>query len=506
MQRRQPSAPAFGLIIVMALGGCASSRQDASEGLDWDAAVPMIERALDNPQHAHAVWGVDIVDLSSGTSLFRRNPGLNLIPASNAKLYTTAAALDLLGPGYVFETVVATSGSIQGDTLFGPIVIRGSGDPTIGGRFTDGDELAIFRQWAAELRAKGIRHIVGDIVGDDNAFDDTPLGYGWSWDDEPYWYSAELSALSFNDNCIDVTVDASAIGLPAAISWRPMQTSYVNIVNRTETVAHDSLAEETYRRKRAANEIVIQSKVALGTRDSESLSVSNPTTYFVHVLRDVLESEGIEVDGYAVDIDELDSTLQPVATTELIRHRSRPLADIVAVVNKRSQNLYADQLLKVLGGMRPAAEAEEPGGSAANGIAMASKVWVAAGIDTSLAQVVDGSGLSRYNLVSASMTTRLLSYMWSRPDSIRTAFYESLPIGGVDGTLAGRYDDGPARGMVHAKTGSVSNVSSLSGYVTLRDGTPIAFSLICNNFIVDTDEIRDVQDVIVGILASVRGV
>ena len=505
MSSRRTLATGFSLFLLFTLAGCAGTRPDPSTGLEWGAAATIIERALDNPQHAHSVWGVHVVDLSTGATLLQRNEGLNLVPASNAKLYTTAAALDLLGPNFVFETVVDTPGRVENDTLFGPLFVRGSGDPTIGGRFNGGDELEIFRRWAAELRARGIRHIQGDIVGDDNAFDDTPLGYGWSWDDEPYWYSAEISALSFNDNCVDVSVNAGAPGEPGTVDWEPLRTSYVTITNKTETVPHDSLAEEKYRRKRATNHIVVESRLAVGSTETESLSISNPTAFFVYVLRDVLEQEGITVDGYALDIDDIETTLVLPTTTELIRHRSRPLAEIVAVVNKRSQNLYADQLLKTLGAFLPADEADEPGGSAENGLALAAKVWVRAGIDTSLAQVVDGSGLSRYNLVSATMTTQLLAYMWSRPDSIRSAFYDSLPIGGVDGTLSGRYDDGPARGLVHAKTGSVSNVSSLSGYVTMRDGTPMAFSLMCNNFVVDTDDIRAVQDLIVGTLASLRG-
>ena len=157
-----------------------------------------------------------------------------------------------------------------------------------------------------------------------------------------------------------------------------------------------------------------------------------------------------------------------------------------------------------MGSLRPPDEADEPGGSAENGLAVASRVWTAAGIDTSTVQIVDGSGLSRYNLTTTTATSRLLAYMWTRPDSVKQAFVESLPVGGIDGTLSGRYPTGRARGLVRAKTGTVSNVSALSGYVETIRGTPIAFSLMSNNFVVETDDIRDVQDRIVGWLASVR--
>ena len=493
----------LGAAAAILLSACSGSRSTTSPGLARSEASGRIENALNAEAHAHAIWGVSIVDLTTGVALYERNADRLLVPASNAKLYSTSAALEVLGPDFVFETVVSSPGAIADDTLRGPLVITGSGDPTIGGRFRDGDELAIFREWADELRAHGIRHIDGDIVGDDNFFDDTPLGYGWSWDDEPYWYSAELGALSFNDNCIDVTVFATTPGQPASITWRPFNTWYVTIENESVTVAADSLADEEYSRSRATNHIRVRSRIVASEEQRESLSISNPTAYFVHVLREVLIREGITVGGRAVDIDDMDDPL-PSTSTELLRHRSRPLSDIISVVNKRSQNLYADQLLKVIGTRLPAHETDEPGGSARNGIALASRVWATAGVDTSLAQIVDGSGLSRYNLVTPRMTTHLLSWMWSRPATVRDAFLDSLPIGGVDGTLAGRYDVGAARGEVRAKTGTVSNVSTLSGYVATDDGTPLAFSIMANNFVVDTDEMRDVQDLIVTTLASIH--
>lgn len=493
----------LGVAAAILLSACSGPRSTTSTGLARSEASARIDDALSAEAHAHAIWGVSIVDLTNGTTLYERNADRLLIPASNAKLYSTAAALEVLGPDFVFETVVSSPGIVANDTLHGPLVITGSGDPTIGGRFRDGDELAIFRQWADELRTHGIRHIDGDIIGDDNFFDDTPLGYGWSWDDEPYWYSAELGALSFNDNCIDVTVFASTPGHPASITWRPFNTSYVTVENESVTVAADSLADEDYARSRATNHIRVRSRIVADEEQQESLSISNPTAYFVRVLREVLIREGITVSGQAVDIDDIDVP-RPSSSTELLRHRSRPLSDIVSVVNKRSQNLYADQLLKVIGTRLPADETDAPGGSAENGIALASRVWATAGVDTSLAQIVDGSGLSRYNLATPRMTTHLLSWMWSRPPAIRDAFVDSLPVGGVDGTLAGRYDVGAARGEVRAKTGTVSNVSTLSGYVETDDGTPLAFSIMANNFVVDTDEIRDVQDLIVTTLATIH--
>ncbi len=292
-------------------------------------------------------------------------------------------------------------------------------------------------------------------------------------------------------------------GEPATISWRPLNTSHVTVENATHTVTADSLADERYSRQRAQNHIVVSSDVAAGSTDRESLSVTNPTLFFVHVLRDVLEDVGISVNGYPRDID--DTTLEPdyEQLRVVIRHESEPLAELVGVVNKRSHNLYADQLMKVLGTRLAADETDEPGGSADNGIKVAARVWGAAGVDTSTVNLVDGSGLSRYNLTSARATAALLTYMWTRPEPVRSAFISSLPIGGIDGTLSGRYPEGRARGLVRAKTGTLSNVSALGGYVNTARGTPLAFTIMSNGFVVETSEIRAVQDEVVSILASV---
>ncbi len=504
--RFQMSAPLFVAFAVVLLSACSGTR-DVPAGTDamitWSTAEDRIRSALSHPNHSHAFWGARVVDLETGEVLFSKNEHLNMIPASNTKLYTTAATLSTLGPEFSFETVVVTDGVVSNDTLRGNLFVRGSGDPSISGRFHDGDELAIFKRWASDLRGQGIRHIQGDIVGDDNLFDDIPLGYGWSWDDEPYWYSAEQSALSFNDNCIDLTVIGTNPGEPATVSWRPLNTSYVAIVNQSQTVATASPTDESYARKRASNTIFVRSTIAPGDRDRESLSVSNATAYFVHVLRDVLELEGVSVAGRALDIDDTGIVPDYATATQLTQYVSPPLSELVAVVNKRSHNLYADQLIKTLGGRARLTSADHDSSTFQLGLAVAEKMWALAGVDTSVVQLVDGSGLSRYNLTTPIATTQLLSYMWAQPAPLRDAFVASLPVGGIDGTLAGRYPVGRARGLVRAKTGTVSNVSSLAGYVETSRGTPLAFTLMSNNFVVETDEIRDVQDFVVETLARI---
>ena len=472
------------------------------------ALARAIDRVLDAETFENAWWGALVVDLQTGQTLYQRNAGRSFVPASNTKLYTTAAALDQLGPDYRYRTEVFVDGAVVDGVLRGNVIVRGSGDPTIGGRFNEGDRTATFRAWADSLRAHGIRQIAGDIVGDDDVFDDVALGYGWSWDDEPYWYAAEISGLSFNDNNVDVAIEARRPGEPARITWEPGQTSYIDVVNQTLTISEDGRIDEGYRRERAANTLYLSSRVPAGRTDFESLTVTNPTAFFVHVLRETLVEAGVPVAGAAVDVDDL--SIKPAYDDGRLRrvavHTSPPLSEIAAVINKRSQNFYAEQVLRTLGADRPAEDDDDlTPGSAAMGVAAAQRTFAAAGLDTSRLQLVDGSGLSRHNLATPQMTLDLLRHMWEHPQrDVRMAFLASLPIGGVDGTLQYRYGEGPARGVVRAKTGTLSNVSALSGYVPTADGRTLAFVLVSNHHTVPSREARRAQDRVVNLLAGYR--
>ena len=475
--------------------------------------VEGINAVLDSAAFENAFWAVKIVNLPSGETVYERNAEKSFIPASNTKLYTTAAALDLLGPDYRYRTGLYTDGEIDRDgVLQGNVIVRGSGDPVIGGRFNGGDLTQVFRAWADSLRAAGITRIEGDIIGDDDVFDDLPLGYGWSWDDEPYWYSAEISGLSFNDNNVDFAIEGRDVRAPAQVQWEPFGTDYIQVVNVTQTIHPDSSIDEGYARARGTNTIRLSSLVPAGRTDTESLTIANPTLFFTHVLREALLRGGLSVAGRPVDVDEM--PIKPDYDGGSLRriavHASPPLAEIAKVVNQRSQNFYAEALIKTLGAERPLSPKAlgtrdyEPG-SAEMGIAAAMETFLEAGIDTSRIQLVDGSGLSRMNLVTAEMTSALLRYFWDHPEpDVRQAFYASLPRGGYDGTLRYRYRSGAARGNVRAKTGTVTSASALSGYVTSAAGTPFAFVLMCNHYTIDTNRIRAVQDAIVEQLARYR--
>ena len=279
------------------------------------------------------------------------------------------------------------------------------------------------------------------------------------------------------------------------------------MVNQTVSVPADSSMDETFTRLRNFNTISVGGAIPQGKIDTTYISVSNPTRYFMHVFRDVLVDEGIAVTGRAVDIDDL--SIKPDYSAPRYVHRasyfSPMLADIVSVLNKESQNLYAELLIRTLGVQFPVDDPDIDPGTAEMGIAAAMETFARARIDTSRIQLVDGSGLSRMNLVTAEATTRLLSYMWAHPDTtVRQAFLASLPVGGVDGTLEDRFRFGPANGNVRAKTGTLTSASSLSGYVTSAAGTPLLFVLMCNNFTQKTSVVRRTQNAVVQLLAAYR--
>ncbi|NBC85142.1 MAG: D-alanyl-D-alanine carboxypeptidase/D-alanyl-D-alanine-endopeptidase [Bacteroidetes bacterium] len=462
-----------------------------------------VSSALSRPEFNGSLWGVVVAEAETGKVLHARNGSTNATPASNMKLLTAAAALDRLGPDFRYTTTVYRGGPVEGGVLQGPLVVRGAGDPTLGD--TKPDPTAVFRQWADSLRAAGIRRIEGDIVGDDDIFDDQALGKGWSWDDTPYYYAAEIGGLVYHRNVIDLTVRGQDEGMPARLSWTPMNTGYVNVVNRSVTSAPGTRKDEDYRRLPGTNTIQVGTTVPPGGLEREELTITNPTLFLTHVLREVLIDEGIAVTGSPVDVD--DMAIKPDYTTAafspVASYTSPPMSELVATINEDSDNLYAEQILRTLAvHAAPDASHLDPG-SAEKGAVVVKSVAAEAGVDTSRVKVADGSGLSRHNLVSAEATVKLLQYMWNHPNrAVRRSFLESLPLGGRDGTLEYRFRGNASAGRnVRAKTGTLSNVSALSGFVTRRDGTPLIFSIMCINHTTRGSTVRRAQDRIVNALA-----
>ncbi|MDR3628568.1 MAG: D-alanyl-D-alanine carboxypeptidase/D-alanyl-D-alanine-endopeptidase, partial [Ignavibacteriaceae bacterium] len=398
---------------------------------------------FNDPNFSSAQWGVVIQSLETGEYLYKRDEDKLLIPASNLKLFTTAAGLITLGSDYRFKTNIYMNGFIDGSILKGDIVIQGKGDPTISERFYNGNMLKVYEDWADSLLNTGIDEITGNIVGDDNAFDDIGLGAGWAWDYESSWFAAPSSAISFNDNCVDIIVTVNKKTHMPEVSIAP-DTKYVIILNKTVTVPKDSITSiETYREP-GTNVISVYGTVRDNSDSVKTyVTVNNPTQYAMVVLKDVLKRKGIIIDGYPIDVNDMTSTPDYSKLKLLFTQYSPQLKEIIKVTNKQSQNLYAEQLLKTIG-------LELKGyGTIANGINVEEKVLREMGINPESMNIVDGSGLSRLDLVTPRQIVALLNYMYKSRHFI--PFFNSLPIAGVDGTLGDRMQNTKAQGKIRAK-------------------------------------------------------
>jgi len=460
------------------------------------------QSALDSILDArpNAWWGAMVTDVTSGDTLFMRNAERSFMPASVTKLYTTSALLDQLGPDYRYVTKLYTDGIQTGSALDGNLIIRGAGDPSTGA--PGSDWMNVFHAFADSLSALGIRVIRGNIVGDDNVFDDIPLGADWSWEDLPFGYAAQISGLTFHDAIVHVDTYPTRPGQPGQLTITPDLDNYLSIDNHTRTLPKGHSLMEGHARTPESNHIIVSSEVPMGRYDPEAISVHNPTLYFVHGLYSILTSRNIQVEGQLMDVDDISTDLTYSDAHMIASHVSPPVSELVATVNKESHNLYAEHLLRTLGRERPDLEENFEPGSAMMGIAAAMRTYANAHIDPERIQLVDGSGLSRKNLVSPAMTIQLLRYMATHPDSaVWNSFSASLALAGKDGTLEDRFiGNSPGHGRVRAKTGTLGNVSSLAGYITQPDGALLAFVIFANHFQGRQSAIRAIQESFVNTL------
>lgn len=495
-----PRSLRLAVLAALALTTAAASAQPTSTRYGLSDRITEV---LDAEAFDDAYWGALVVDVETGEVLYDRNGGRRFIPASNMKLLTTAAVLDALGPDFRYETRLYAEGDVSNGTLRGGLVVRGSGDPTFGGRYTGGDLTLVFREWADSLAAAGVRRVTGFVVGDDDVFDNVPLGEGWSWDDLVWYYGAEVSGLQFAEGTVDVAVRGTTPGATARIDVEP-DFGYVRFVNQTTTTDGGSV-REGYSRRLSENLFTVTASVPAGQVEREALSVVNPTDYFVSTMVGVFRQRGIEVDAEQVDVDEWGRRPHYEALRRIASHRSPPLSAIVGQTNTDSNNLYAEHLLRTLGAYAYDG-ADYPTGSAFAGVAAEEPFLHRIGVDPAALRVADGSGLSALNRLTPEAIVAILRAMHDHPDRpTREAFYRSLPVGGYTGTLENRYRSGDARGNVHAKTGFISGARTLSGYVTTSRGRVLAFSLMCNNYTVPTSRVNRAQDEIVELLADFQG-
>ena len=446
------------------------------------------EETFNDPNFSNANWGVMIKSLRTGEILYKKNADKLFMPASDQKLFTTSAALLLLGEKFTYETNLFLNGEIRNGKVVGDLVIKGTGDPTISSKFIYGGSLKVFEDWADSLKAKGVTEILGNIIGDNSAFDSESLGKGWESDNEQFWFSAESSALSINDNCVKVTIKPSAVDEPAIIICDP-ETNYVKIENKIITVPQNEEESYSFTRLHGTNDIILTGKIRKNSKAaSEFISVSDASKYFLTVFKEVLERKGFKIAGNVLTAKEMPLKVPEEDMVLLYSHKSASLKDILRETNKNSNNFVAEQLIKTIG------YKSYNLGSVENGLRACRDLFNDMGVNLDNMLMVDGSGLSRLNLLTPRHIINLLSYM--HKTEAFDLFYNSLPIAGVDGSLSARMRRTGAENNVHGKPGYNNSVSALSGYVKTHDGEPVAFCMIVNNYLVPSALATYIQDLV----------
>ena len=455
-----------------------------------------LDRIFGAPVTSNALWGVQIKSLDTGRVLYSRNAATLMMPASNMKIVTLAAAAETLGWDYRFKTTLETTAPIEDGVLKGDLIVRGTGDPTINRR--DGRAGAVFDEWAAALKAAGIRRLDGGILGEGSAFDDRRLGQGWAWDYLEAGYAAPVGALEYNENIATVSIRPGAKpGDAAELQLTP--GTGLGLLYHVATGEPGSRTNITLERRTYDNNLDVSGSIAVDAAPlTREVAVVSPATYFAQSLLIGLIDRGIPVTRTSRDLSERPPDVENPPRRVLHESMSPPLRDIATTMMKVSQNLYAETLLKAAGATKGSP------GSFAAGRRASTDVFTAWGIPESSYVQADGSGLSRYDYVTAAMIVTLLERMHSDPRH-RDAFVATLPIAGKDGTISTRMRSTRAEGNAVAKTGSISNVRALSGYVRTRDGELLAFSILANNFTAPAATINWMADLAVETLANHSG-
>ncbi len=451
-----------------------------------------LDSTLADSAFARSSWGVVVESADDGAVLYRRDAGRLFVPASNAKLLTAAAALVRLGADFRWTTTVVARGARRGDTLAGDLVVVGRGDPTFAVDATGDsvDELHALRPWVDSLASRGIRVVRGRVTGDASAFPGAPLGRGWAWDDLDADYAAPVGALQFNESAAWIEVEPSiAPGAAASLLLVPRDAP-LRVFGTIATAPADSgPAQFTWSRAPFGDSVTVSGRLPAGHATAIlPVSVPDPTRYFEAALTQTLAEGGIPVLGAAA----ADSA--PAET--LFTWQSPPLSQVLPLLLKPSQNQIGETLLRTLGLQVKGAGSVDSGKAALRDalpeLGVAPDSWVLA----------DGSGLSRYDDVAPEAIAAVLVAMYHRPDF--PVFFDALPVAGEDGTLATRFLGTSAAGNVHAKTGSMSGVRSLSGYVRTPDGETLVFAILANGVTAPRRVVEGAQERIVERLAAFR--
>lgn len=448
------------------------------------SALPMVRTRISSTLARSSLRrgsvGVKVISLDSGEVVYERDAEKYFMPASNMKSFTVAAALDSLGPDYRFITSIYAVEKPSGDGVIkGDLTIFGRGDPSFSWRFNDGDWYAAIDRLADEIIAAGVRRIEGNIVGDDSFHNADPVPPGWELDDLHRYYGAEVSALTVNDNVVVLKVTPGAEGEAPAVVFEPASAAF-RVVNSARTVKRGE--PKTFAISKKVGENVYEISGAIPAGDSGytgTFTISNPGEVFADLLKQRLELKGVITKGRAVGAGRSAHGGAPLTTeglVELVAHQSPPLSIIAQNVMKPSQNLYTELLLRSLGEI--AGDKSSSKASDEKGKAIVAALLAKAGVPADSVVQYDASGMSRHNLITPNASAMLYKYMDAVPYSV--FWKNSLTIGGVDGTLRNRFKNTNGSGNVRGKTGTLDQVSALSGYVTSKAGERFVFSVLTN--------------------------
>jgi D-alanyl-D-alanine carboxypeptidase/D-alanyl-D-alanine-endopeptidase (penicillin-binding protein 4) len=464
-----------------------------------------VSEILAKPELSPAMVGIKVVSLDTGRVLFEDHADKLLRPASNMKLYTVAAALDRLSPDYRFSTSVYASKPDIAGVVHGDLTIYGRGDPSIAARFNNGDYFKAIDDLASRIVAAGVKRVEGDLVGDESYFVGPKLGSGWNWEDLTWYYGAEVTPLTANDNALDLFVKPGpAAGQPALITTGPPDP-LLKIVNNVTTLAKGGRRELSIHRGLGDNTITISGTIPLDDKGyTGGIGISHPALLFVYMLRSSLAQKGVVITG-ASRIGATTSGYQ----NEIATLQSPPFSVIASNTLKPSQNLYTELILRTLGKVVPPPPPTTnipstlPQTSEELGLEAVKSFLKTVGLRPEALVLDDGSGLSRNDMITAEASVQLLTFMSKH--RYATAFRDALPIAGVDGTLRNRFKATPAENNLRAKTGSLSSAASLGGYMTTAAGEKLAFSIMVNNYPRDFDSRSACIDPIAVLLASFAG-
>jgi len=451
-----------------------------------------IDKLLSSKDAKGAVVGIRVLEADTGRVLYSSHADDILSAASNAKIVTTAAALDLLGSQFELTTTLVARGSAREGVLYGDLVLVGKGDPSMSTHWAP-DVMEPLRRFASEVAASGIRVVTGDVVANDLYFDRE----FWcaSWPDKQWnsWYQAPVGALAFNDNCVDVMVSpGEGEGAPAVLAYCPV-VGYVSITNTIITTATKKKHGYAFARGKYDNNVTAKGfYYAKSEPSTDYFTVYDPSLYVAAALKAALEGAGIQVRGTTRRMEAAEDPAL-VGARVLAVNRIR-LGEVIKYCNVNSQNLYAEMILKTLG-----REVVGQGTFQGGGLAIG-KFLEKLGIYAGTYAVADGSGLSRETKYSAKIMTEVLSHMYKSPELV--TFRDSLPLAGYNGTMQERLDEPEFRGKVRAKTGYIAGASGLSGYALAANGKALIFSMIFNNINGYRYSIRPLQDDICRVLVT----